>query len=141
MLTIQPDQIEAFEKAAERAFIERLAGTIGSFFPAEVGEMLQAPNGKDAYRQALYEVTRRAAKFGLDREADVAVFVTLAVANRHFKQREADFMAWSRPVMEHAHLSGPAKLAVIEHRLRREANKDPRAARLSEFLRELRERA
>jgi hypothetical protein len=138
MLTIQPDQIQALERAAELTFIERLAKTIGTFFPQEVGEMLRAPNGEEAFRQTLREVAQRAANFGIDREADIAVFVTLAVANRHFKQRESDFLAWGRPIMEHANLSGPAKLALIEHRLRREAASDARAARLSEMLGALR---
>jgi hypothetical protein len=133
MLTIEAGQMKALETAARLAFFEQLADTVRSLFPAEVGRVVQA-SGEASYRKAIRDAVDRAAKFGLERESDVAVFVALGFANSQLRQPGKEFLGWSAPIMERADMAGPAKLALIEHRLRRQAATDPRAERVSRIL-------
>lgn len=137
MLTIEARQMQALETAAKLAFFDRLADTVRSLFPGEVSRVVQA-SGEAAYRKAIRDAVDRAAKFGLERESDVAVFVALGFANSQLRQPGKELLGWSAPIMERADMAGPAKLALIEHRLRREAATDPRAERLSKMLVSLR---
>ena len=137
MLTIEAGQMKALETAAKLAFFEQLADSLRSQFPAEVSRFVQA-NGEAGYAKAIRDAVDRAAKFGLERESDVAVFVTLGFANSQLRQPGKEFLGWSAPIMERADIAGPAKLALIEHRLRRQAATDPRAKRVSTILVSLR---
>ena len=137
MLTIEAGQMKALETVAKLAFYEHLANTDRSLFPAEVSRMVQA-SGEAAYQKLIRDAVDRAARFGLERESDVAVFVALGFANSQLRQPGKEFLGWSAPIMERADVAGPAKLALIEHRLRREAARDARAARVSEMLTSLR---
>ena len=137
MLTIEAGQMKALEGAAKLAFYEHLAKTVRSLFPGEVSRMVQA-SGEAAYGKAIRDAADRAARFGLEREGDVAVFVALGFANSLLREPGKEFLGWGVPIMERADMAGPAKLALIEHRLRREAARDARAARVSEMLTALR---
>ena len=137
MLTIEAGQMKALETVAKLAFYEHLANSVRSLFPAEVSRMVQA-SGEAAYQKLLRDAVERAARFGLERESDVAVFVALGFANSQLRQSGKEFLGWSAPIMERTDVAGPAKLALIEHRLRREAARDARAARVSEMLTSLR---
>jgi len=137
MLTIEAGQMEALESAARLAFFEHLANSVRGLFPGEVSRVVQA-SGEAAYRKAIRDAVDRAARFGLERESDVAVFVALGFANSQLRQPGKEFLGWSAPIMGRADMAGPAKLALVEHRLRREAVQDARAARVSEMLAALR---
>lgn len=137
MLTIEVDQMQALETAAKLAFCEHLANAVRSLFPAELSRLVQASD-EAAYGKVIRDAVERAARFGLERESDVAVFVALGFANSQFRQSGMEFLGWSAPIMARADMPGPAKLALIEHRLRREAATDLRAERVSEMLASLR---
>jgi len=137
MLKIEFEQMQALEAAARLAFCEQLADAVRGFFPGEVSRLVKAGD-EAAYRNVIRDAVERAARFGLERESDVAAFVALGFANSQLRQAGTELLGWSAPIMARADMAGPAKLALIEHRLRREAASDLRAERVCRILAALR---
>ena len=139
MLTIGPVQMEALHSQMLRTQEERVARTIQSLFPEQANQLIRASEGsEDKFRSAIRNAAKRAQEYGITDESDVAAFLTLAFARSRFKDDWKDFFEACRPIVESEELAGPAKMALIEHRLRREAAADERAALVSGMITQLR---
>ena len=141
MLTIREDQMEALQSLMVRTFEDRFARMIESFFPDQANKLREISDGReDKLRTAIRSGTKRAQQYGINEEADIAAFLMLMFARSHFHNDWREFFEACRPIVESDELLGSAKMALIEHQLRRDAPADDRAALVSGMLMRLRGR-
>jgi hypothetical protein len=138
MLIIRDEQIRTMEGALARAFVDRLAGTLQSLFPVSVAELAQGPNGAEEYRQFVRRTVEDAENMRIDQESDIAAYAVLVIALSDAARQGDDSLEWTREILTTDDLPGAAKMALIHHRVAREAPEEPAAARLGDMLRKVR---
>lgn len=139
MLTIRDAQMEALQSQMARTFEDRFARMIESFFPDQANKLRETSDGRgEGLRSAIRSGTKRAVHYGINEEADIAAFLMLMFARSQFQNDWREFFEACRPIVESDELLGSAKMALIEHQLRRDAPSDHRAAFVSGMLMQLR---
>ncbi len=143
MLTIRQEQMEALAAANEQLFERRLLAQLKIHFPQRVATLLSQPDGEAKLLQWMRNRFAQAATYGIEYEGDYAVFIMLIMENQRLRAENpmdnGKFLAWTRPLLERENSTGQVKIALIEHRIEKQAQTDQRAARLVFIINALRE--
>ena len=131
MLVIKTAQMRALEEHMALGFEARLSLAMRAWFPDQVDGM---HGGEKKYQELLRTWIRRALDYGIRSERDIAAFVALILANAELSKGRQDLIDWCALIVESDDLAGASKIPAIMHRLRLEAQTDPRAKRLDEIF-------
>ncbi len=115
MFTIRQAHMDAFSEASRGAFEERMVGHLRSRFPEQCQEA-----GEERVRQRINDGIKRAARYDIRTERDVATFIryTFGIRPDFDTSRKTP---WARPILEDRECPATERLrrikvAAREHR-------------------------
>jgi hypothetical protein len=139
MLTIQPAQLEAFERILSERMHEMVESAIATAFPEACA--VPGADGKGDKRRCANEQGRRivargiesAANFGIDSDADLAAFIVLGLALRSNGSSRA-VPQWIVAWLNRPDTPGATKMAIIEAQLAEFGATDPELRAVSDKI-------
>lgn len=145
MLTLRPDQFEAFEEHMFRALQTRVEQAIAVAFP-ELGTETGAPGETAAEHPPSGRISgiaergiESAVAHEVQEPADIAAFIALGLALRLSPPKGPT--DWIKNWLERPDTSGATKLAIIETQLAEEARNDPAWMAIAERVAKARQQA
>jgi len=131
MLVIRKEQMAVLSDYMRQGFEDRMVRFLSAIFPERLAHISDAKARETHLRELIGDGIRRAAKYGIELERDVADYLTLMVAvHRDFEDQEE--MKWARSILDNQEFSGHSKMKLIVHRLPEQFPRDPRFVRFLE---------
>lgn len=135
MLVITRTQMDAINEALRKRFFNRLQQGLGVLFP----DLAPRLNRGETLSNSIQAMLSRAAEYGIEDDADLAVFVVIACANLQLFAAKPGYLGWTRTILEREGSDGAAKIGLIEFLLRERAEREPEARELALLCARMRE--
>ena len=116
MLTVRKQQLDALGAYMRQSFEDRVAQHLVREWPLQVRKLLSAGGSEKPVRDLIQLGIQKAARYGIESEADVMRFIELMVRilPEFDEQKE---LGWARAILDDRSLPGAAKIGLIQEQL------------------------
>ena len=143
MFKISVGQMDSLAMGMGHRFEQRLVSYVSEAFPDEVKQLAakaQADGHPDGVMRFVRAGIDRADAMVIDRDADVACFLVLILANLQLGPDKAEVLGWTKAMLDRSDVPGGLKIDWIVSRLTDFAADDAAAAAVLRWLSEARQR-
>lgn len=143
MFKISAEQMDSLALGMGRRFEQRVVCYLSEAFPDEVRQLAakaEADGQSDGVLRFVSAGIDRAEAINIDRDADIACFLVLILANLRLGPDKAEVLGWTKAMLECSDVPGGLKTDWIVSRLTDFATDDANAAAVLRWLSEARQR-
>lgn len=116
MLTIRKTQMQALNAYMRQSFEDRMVRHLAQAFPELYQAMLDPKGGDRRVRGFIQEGVRRAARYDIKSERDVALFIeVMAAVDEHFEEKPE--MKWAAAILKDPSLRGDDRIWLVYNRV------------------------